>query len=137
MPPNPEPGFSLVNVGALAEPTDTFIRKVSGLVEGAFAPYQIRRVAKAKADAAITQAESAIEITDLHKRAARRWIAEEARRQQNMEDIADKSLPLLEETADPAAVDDDWIVHFFDKCRNVFLVNSVHSHKKCTPSIRE
>lgn len=119
MPPNPEPRFSVVSTGALAEPANTFIRKVSDLVEGAFAPYQIRRVAKAKADAAITQAESEIEMTDLHKRAARRWIEEEARRQKNMEDIADKALPLLEKTADPAAVDDDWIVHFFDKCRRV------------------
>ena len=119
MPPNSEPGFSLVNLGPLAEPANTLIVKVSDLVEGVFAPYQIRRVAKAKADAAITQAGSEIEITDLHKRAVRRWIEEEARRQKNMEDIAAKALPLLEETADPAAVDDDWIVHFFDQCRSV------------------
>ena len=119
MPPNPEPGFSVVNLGALARPADTFITKVSDLVEGVFAPYQIRRVAKAKADAAITQVQSDIEVTDLHKRAVRRWIEEEARRQNNMEDIADGALPLLEQTADPAAVDDDWIIHFFDQCRNV------------------
>ena len=119
MPSNAEPGFSLVNLGGFAEPANTFITKVSDLVEGLFAPYQIRRVAEAKADAALTEARSEIEITDLHKRAVLRWIEEEARRQNNMEEIAAKALPLLEETANPAAVDDDWIVHFFDQCRSV------------------
>ena len=119
MPPNPEPGFSLVNLGPLAEPANTLMIKVSDLIGGLFAPRQIRRVAKAKADAALTEAQSEIEITDLHKRAARRWIEEEARRQQNMETIASKALPLVEETADPAAVDDDWVIHFFDHCRSV------------------
>ena len=119
MPPNREPGFSVVNLEALSEPANTLITRVSDLVEGVFAPYQIRRVAKAKADAAITRAESEIEITDLHNRAVRRWIDEEARRQKNMEDIAANALPLVEETADPAAVDDDWIIHFFDQCRSV------------------
>ena len=119
MATNPEPGFSLVNLGALAEPANTFIVKVSDLIGGLFEPKQIMRVAKAKADAALTEAQSEIEITDLHKRAARRWIEEEAQKQQNMETIASKALPLVEETADPAAVDDDWIVHFFGQCRNV------------------
>lgn len=119
MPPNSEPEFSLVNVGPLAEPANTLIMKVSDLVGGLFEPRQIRRVAKAKADAALTKARSEIEITDLHKRAARRWIEEEARRQQNMESIASRTLPLVEDTADPTAVDDDWIIHFFDQCRNV------------------
>ncbi len=36
-----------------------------------------------------------------------------------MESIASKALPLVEDAADPAAVDDDWIIHFFDQCRNV------------------
>ena len=119
MPPNSETGFSLVSLGTLAEPANTLITKMSDLVGGLFEPHQIRRVAKAKADAALTKAESDIAITDLHRRAARRWIEEEARKQQNMEDIAAKALPLIEETADPDSVDDDWIVHFFDRCRKV------------------
>ena len=114
-----EPGFSLVNVAPLAEPANTLIHKVSDLVVGMFAPQQIRRVAKAKADAALTAARSEIEITDLHRRAAHRWIDEEARRQKNMESVASKALPLVEEGANPEAVDDDWIIHFFDQCRNV------------------
>ena len=119
MPSNSEPGFSLVNVGALAEPANTLITKISDLIEGFFAPHQIRRVAEAKADAALVEAKSEIQITALHKRAVRRWIEEEARRQKNMEDIAVNALPLLEETANPTAVDDDWLIHFFDQCRSV------------------
>ena len=119
MAPNAGSGVSLVNLGPWAEPANTLVLKISDAVGGMFGPSQIRRLAKAKADAALTEAHSQIEITDLHKRAARRWIEEEARRQKNMEDIAAKALPLLEETANPTAVDDDWLVHFFAKCRMV------------------
>ncbi len=119
MPTPPDSGLSLVNLGAYAEPANTLIERVSDLIGGFLTPYQIKRVAKAKAEAGLTEAQSQIEITDLHRRAAHRWIEEEARNQKNMEDITEKALPLLKETANPEAVDDDWIVHFFDQCRKV------------------
>ena len=117
---------SLVNLGKLSKPADTLIKKVStGIkkvstgVGGIFAPFQIKRVAIAEAEAAITKAQSEIEITDLHRRAGYRFIEEEARHQQNMEDITAKALPHLEEDADPDSMEDDWIANFFDKCRIV------------------
>ena len=110
---------SLIDLGDLAKPADTLIKKISNAVGILYEPRHIRKVAEAKANAALTEAKSEIEITDLHKRAAQRWIEEEAQRQQNMENITDKALPQLNENAKPDSVDNDWIVNFFDKCRIV------------------
>ena len=110
---------SLINLGDLTKPADTLIKKVANAVGVLYEPRQIRRVAKAKADAALTEAKSEIEITDLHRRAARRWIEEEAQRQKNMEDITAKALPQLNENAKPDSIANDWLVNIFDKCRIV------------------
>ncbi len=114
-----ETSNSLINLGDLAKPADTLIKKISNAVGILYEPRHIRKVAEAKANAALTEAKSEIEITDLHKRAAQRWIEEEAQRQKNMENITDKALPQLNENAKPDSVDNDWIVNFFDKCRIV------------------
>lgn len=47
----------------------------------------------------------------------RRFVDEEALRQQNMEKITEKALPLLNEGSDPSAMEDDWVTNFFDKSR--------------------
>lgn len=114
-----DPSHSLIDLGNLSKPADTLVKKVSKAVGGLFAPRQIRKVAKAKADAALIEAEAQIQITDLHRRAARRFIEEEAQHQQNMESIAAKALPQLDAAAKPDVMDDDWIANFFDKCRIV------------------
>ena len=117
MPPNTS--ISLLNLGTLSKPADTLIKKISNAAGVLFEPHHIRRVAKAKADAARIEAQSEIEITDLHRRAARRWIEEEAQRQKNMEDITAKALPQLNENAKPNSIENDWIVNFFEKSRIV------------------
>ena len=116
-----EPSNSLINLnlGELSKPANTLIKKVSNAVGGFFAPWQTKRVAKAEAEAALIKAQSEIKVTDLHRRAAHRFIEEEAQRQKNMEDITAKALPQLNENAKPDSVDNDWIVNFFDKCRIV------------------
>lgn len=76
-------------------------------------------MAKAKAEAAMIEAQSVIDVTDLHRRAGLRWIEEEAQRQKNMEDITGKALPQLDENATPESVENDWLVNFFDKSRIV------------------
>ena len=109
----------LINLGNLTKPADTLVKKISNAVGVLFEPRQIIRVAEAKAEAAKIEAQSEIEITDLHRRAARRWIGEEAQRQRNMESITAKALPKLNETSTPSSVEDDWIVNFFEKSRIV------------------
>ena len=105
--------ISLINLGKLSKPANTLANTTHVLFE----PHQIKRVAKAKAEAARIEAQSEIVITDLHRRAAHRWIEEEARSQKNMEDITAIALPQLDVNAKPDSIEDDWIVNFFDKSR--------------------
>ena len=116
-----ETSYSLINLnlGDLSKPANTLIEKISNATGVLYEPRQIKRVAKAKAEAASITAQSEIEITDLHRRAARRWIEEEATQQKNMEDITTKALPQLDENAKPDSMENDWIVNFFDKSRIV------------------
>ncbi|MEM0953268.1 MAG: DUF2806 domain-containing protein [Pseudomonadota bacterium] len=110
---------SLVNLGELSKPANTLIEKVSSAIGGVFEPWQVKRVAKAEAEASLIKAESEIEITDLHRRAMHRFVEEEANRQENMEEITKKSIPHLAEQSDPSNMEDDWVTNFFDKSRIV------------------
>jgi hypothetical protein len=51
---------SLANLGDLSKPADTLIRKVSKAVGGLFKPYQIKRIARAEAEAAVIKAQADI-----------------------------------------------------------------------------
>jgi Protein of unknown function (DUF2806) len=108
---------SVVNLGDIAKPADTLIKKISAAVGGLFAPYQIKRLAEAEAAAAIIKSAAEIEVADLQRRAVRRFVEEETQFQKNMEDITAKALPQLNDSSDPSRVDDDWISNFFDKSR--------------------
>lgn len=108
---------SLVNVGELSKPATVLIEKISDAIGGIFQPWQIRRVAEAEADAERIKAAAQIEITKLERRTLQRFIAEEAKKQINIESITAKALPQVEENAQPQNIEDDWITNFFDKCR--------------------
>lgn len=110
---------SIINLGDVSKPATVLIEKISDAVGGIFKPYQITRVAKAEAEASLIQTQSQIQITDLQRRALSRFVEEEAQKQANIESIASKALPLVEDDADPESVEDDWIINFFDKCRIV------------------
>ena len=114
-----ETSNSIVSLGDIAKPADTLIKKVSKAVGGVFSPYQIKRVAKANAEAAIINAQTDIQITDLHRRAMHRFVEEEAIKQKNIEDITNQAIPLLGESADASNIEDDWVTNFFDKSRIV------------------
>lgn len=110
---------SLVNLGGLAKPATVLIKKISDAIGACFEPWQIRRVARARADAEKIEAVTQIEITNLQRRAMERLFVEEAKKQDNIESITAGALPMLDQDADPSQVEDDWIVNFFDKCRLV------------------
>jgi hypothetical protein len=112
-------GTSLINLGDISKPATVLIEKISEAIGGYFKPYQIRRVAKAEADAQIMEAQTQIEITDLQRRALIRFVGEEAKKQENMERITQKALPDLSESSKPDDIENDWIANFFDKCRLV------------------
>lgn len=111
---------SLFNVGGkLSKPANTLIEKVSGAVGMLYEPTHIRRIARAEADAALIAASPGVEMSSLRRRALRRWIAQEERQQTNMESVLEKTIPKLDAGAAPDAVEDDWIVAFFEKASMV------------------
>jgi Protein of unknown function (DUF2806) len=133
LPMPEENNLSLVRID-LTRPITVLFEKIAAAV-GAWAfPGHIRRVGKAAAEveadkiisqagahrtAAIIAAQGDIAVTDMQRRAAQRWLGEEVRRQENMEAVTEKALPLLSDGARPEKIEDDWIVNFFAKCRNV------------------
>ena len=108
---------SIINLGELSKPAEVLIEKISEAVGGVFKPYQIVRVAKAEAEAERIRAESQIQISDLHRRALHRFLEEEAKKQQNIEEITREALPQLNDKSQPEKIENDWIANFFDKCR--------------------
>ena len=108
---------SLINVGDVAKPVDTLIVKISDAIGGLCKPWQIKRVAEAEAEAGKITAVAQIEVTELQRRAVVRFLAEEAKKQNNIESITYKALPEVAPEAKPEQMEDDWIANFFDKCR--------------------
>jgi len=110
---------AMINLGDLTKPATVLIEKISDAVGGIFQPYQIKRIALAEAEAGIIRAQGEIEVTDLQRRAMHRFIAEEGKKQENIESITYQAIPLLEDKSKPQQMNDDWIANFFDKCRIV------------------
>ena len=116
------PGTGLINIGGVGElskPATVLIERISDAIGGVARPWQIKRVAEAEAEARIAHAESEIEVADLRLRAGHRFIAEQTRIQSNIEGITRKSVANLNEDASPEMLEDDWIVNFFGKCRDI------------------
>ena len=113
--------FLPVNLGELSRPATLLVEKVSNAIGRHFDPKQAIRMAEAEAMAnrirAIAETETNIEVAELRRRAAERFIVEEMRMQSNMESIAAKAIPHLTDDAEPEKLDDDWIANFFDKSR--------------------
>ena len=120
----------LMNIGDLAEPAKVLIEKIADAIGILYEPTRIKRrtnaeakAAEIKAEADIkiakAKAEAEIEITDRQRRGAQRWLAELGQQQESIENTIIKAIPQLNEDADPHAVEDDWIIKFFDKSRLV------------------
>lgn len=112
-------GTSLINLGDLTKPATVLIEKIADATGVLYEPRRIRKRAKAEAEAEIIKAETQIEITALQRRALTRFVQEEGKKQENIEDITEGAIPLLNENSNPENVEDDWIANFFDKCRIV------------------
>lgn len=107
----------MINLGELSKPATVLIEKISDAVGGIFKPHQIKRIAEAEAEAEKIRALADIEIKDLQQRALVRFVAEETKKQANIETITLKALEDVKDEARPQDMEDDWIANFFDKCR--------------------
>lgn len=112
-------GSSLINLGDISKPATVLIEKISDAIGGYCKPFQMRRIAQAESDVEIIKLKSQLELEDLQKRAINRFLNEESRKQENMEEITQKALPCIGDNAKPEDIQDDWLINFFDKCRNI------------------
>jgi hypothetical protein len=112
-------GNSLINFGDISKPATVLIEKVSSAVGIVFEPHRVRRMARAEADAEKIKALARLELTDLEHRAIERFVAQEARKQENIESITAQAAESLPPEADVAALDEDWVAHFFKQCDTV------------------
>lgn len=110
-------GSSLVNLGDISKPATVLIEKISDAVGGIFKPYQITRIAKAEAEAEKIKAMAGIEVSEIQQRGIVRLIQEEGKKQENIETITSESIKQLKEDSKPENIEDDWLMHFFDKCK--------------------
>jgi len=110
-------GNALVNLGDISKPATVLIEKISDAVGGIAKPWQIKRVAKAEAEAHLIHAQAKIEITELEQRALVRLAREEGQKQENIESIAAKAIPQISNDSKPELIEKDWLTHFFDKSR--------------------
>ena len=127
------PDASIINfkgIGELAKPIEKLIEKVSRGVGVLYEPSRIRRKAIAEAEAKEIEvrsniamdrllAQAGVENRELARRALTRLVQEETRAQENMEQVLQGATRYLNEDAEPGEIDDDWLVHFFGKCRAV------------------
>jgi hypothetical protein len=109
-------GSSLISLGDISKPATVLIEKISAAVGAIYKPYQIKRVAKAEADATMISTIAKMKTSELQRRAIDRMLFEESRKQITIESITSQAIDELKPNAKPEEIDDDWITNFFDKC---------------------
>lgn len=113
------PDTSLISLKGLTKPATVLIEKISGAIGVIYEPTKIRRKAQARADVAIVEAQTLIEVDELERRALARFVVEQGYQQRNIENITASALLYLDDQADPTEMDSDWISDFFEKCKRV------------------
>jgi hypothetical protein len=112
-------GNDITIAGDWAKPVDTLIKKIAHTTGVLYEPTRIKRKAKAEAEANLIKVKNEIEINDIQQRALQRLLTEETKKQENIEDITEKSFENINESAKPEDIDEDWLSNFFDKCKNI------------------
>jgi hypothetical protein len=112
-------GNSLVNLGDISKPATVLIEKVCSAVGIVFEPHRVRRMARAEADVAKIKALAAAELSDIEHRAIERFLSQETRKQENIEQITAQAADSLPPDADVQALNEDWVAHFFKQCDTV------------------
>lgn len=110
-------GFSLVNLGKLAEPINTLITKIADAAGILYEPTRIRKKAQAEADAALIAATNQLKLDDLSQRALKRFVKEESIKQSNIESILEKTFPEITESAEPSLLSNEWLLFFFERAK--------------------
>lgn len=112
-------GNSVINFGGLAKPATVLIEKVSNAVGVLYEPRRIRKRAEAEADAEKIKALAGIELSEIQQRGIERMVQQEARKQENIENITAQAAAQLPPDSKTEDLEEDWVAHFFDKCEHV------------------
>ena len=110
---------NIINLGNLSRPATVLTEKISNAIGTLYEPTHIKRVAEAEIQAEKIRAAGNLEITEIQQRGLSRLIQEEGKKQENIESITAQATNHLKEGAQPENIENDWISHFFEKCRNV------------------
>lgn len=112
-------GGSLINLGGLSKPATVLVEKVCNAVGIIYEPVRIKRKARAEAEAEKIKGIARIELTEIEHRAIERLVHQEARKQENIEQITAQAAAVLPESAKVQELDEDWVAHFFKQCDTV------------------
>ena len=107
---------ALINLGDLSKPATVLIEKVSSAVGIIYEPTRIKRKAQAEAEAEKIKTLSRIELSEIEQRALERFTHQEARKQENIEQITAQAIKELPPDAKVQDLDEDWVAHFFKQC---------------------
>ncbi|MEP5623818.1 MAG: DUF2806 domain-containing protein, partial [Hyphomicrobiales bacterium] len=107
------------DAGELSKPANTLVECIRDATGVLFEPHRIRRKARADAEAKVLAAKADIETDELYRRALHRLASEEAKKQENIENIMEGALPNIADSADPEKVDKDWLSNFIDKIKTI------------------
>lgn len=113
-----DPG-SLINLGELSKPATVLVEKVCNAVGIIYEPTRIKRRARAEAEARTITALAKVEVRDIEHRAVERFLHQETRRQENIEQITLQATSKLQIDATVEELNEDWIAHFFNQCASV------------------
>jgi hypothetical protein len=112
-------GGALINLGDVSKPATVLIEKISDAIGGIAKPWQVKRVARAEAEADLIRGQARIELSDMEQRALIRMVHEEGNKQENIENITSKAIPNLSSESKPDQIEKDWLTHFFYRSRLV------------------
>lgn len=119
---------SLVNLQGISKPAEILVERFCDGVGGIFEPWQIRRIAKAEADADVMKAVAEIEKTkklgstevlqtDVGGRALQRLVHQEVQNQINMEEILSRAINKLQSYSTPQNITDSFVTTVFERSK--------------------
>jgi uncharacterized repeat protein (TIGR03899 family) len=104
---------------ALSAPATKLIEVIAAGCGRAYGPTDIRRTAKAQADAQIILAEAEARQSEIALRAAHRLFQVEENRQRNIDSIVSIAAKQLPEEVSEVPVDQDWAARFFREAQDI------------------
>ena len=112
-------GNSIISLGDLSKPATVLIEKVSNAIGVLYEPRRIVNRAEAEAKAEKIKCMASIELNEIQQRAIDRFVQQEAKKQENIEQITAQAAINIPPEAKTEDLEEDWIAHFFDRCEKV------------------